>query len=159
MENVTISHNRKTDLINDFDSTIDRANGSFQIYNSIIYQNTNPPNNGQIRSGNTVSNCIVENGYSTGTNILNVNPLFVNPNNLVSAPFDCTNYDYKLQNNSQSINYGNNSFVTTSQDLENNARIQQTNVDLGAYENTGNLSIEETTQIKNNLHDLWECHI
>lgn len=152
MENVTISHNRKTDLINDFDSTIDRANGSFQIYNSIIYQNTNPPNNGQIRSGNTVSNCIVENGYSTGTNILNVNPLFVNPNNLVSAPFDCTNYDYKLQNNSQSINYGNNSFVTTSQDLENNARIQQTNVDLGAYENTGNLSIEETTQIKNNLY-------
>lgn len=152
MENVTISHNRKTDLINDFYSTIDRANGTFNIYNSIIYQNTNPPNNGQIRSGNTVTNCIVENGYSTGTNILNVNPLFVNPNNLVSAPFDCTNFDYKLQSNSQGINYGNNSFVTTSQDLENNARIQQTTVDLGAYENTGNLSIGESTYINKNLY-------
>ena len=75
-------------------------NGSFSIYNSIIFQNTNSSNNDQVTAGYTVSNSIIENGYTGGTNILNVNPLFVNPNNLVSAPFDCTNYDYKLQNNS-----------------------------------------------------------
>lgn len=153
IENVTISHNKKNFVTNDFYATISRANGTFAMYNSIIYQNTNSSNNTQVTIGNsTVSNCIIENGYTGGTNILNVNPLFVNPNNLVSAPFDCTNYDYKLLNNSQGINYGNNNFVTTTQDLENNTRIQQTTVDLGAYENIGNLSIEESTSINKNLY-------
>lgn len=152
IENVTISHNKKNFSVNNFYSTIQRANGSFSIYNSIIFQNTNSSNNDQVTAGYTVSNSIIENGYTGGTNILNVNPLFVNPNNLVSAPFDCTNYDYKLQNNSEGINYGNNSFVTTTQDLENNTRIQQTTVDLGAYENIGNLSIGESTYINKNLY-------
>lgn len=155
-ENITVAHNKKTFTTNDFYTSIYSINGVAKVYNSIIFENTNSSNNLQInfgnQSGNIVENSIVENGYTTGTNILITNPLFTNPNNLISAPFDCSNYDYSLQSNSQGINFGNNNFVTKAQDIIGNTRIQQTNVDLGAYENTGNLSIGETTLINNNLY-------
>jgi hypothetical protein len=155
-ENITVAHNKKTFSTNDFYTSIYSINGVAKVYNSIIFENTNSSNNIQInfgnQSGNIVENSIVENGYATGTNILITNPLFTNPNNLISAPFDCSNYDYSLQSNSQGINFGNNNFVTKTQDIIGNTRIQQTNVDLGAYENIGNLSIEESTYINKNLY-------
>lgn len=150
VENVTISHNKKT-FLSTFYTTVYSANGLAQIYNSIIYGNTNSSNNNQIDAGNTVSNSIVENGYATGTSILSSNPLFINPNNLNAAPFDCTGFDYKLQNNSQGINSGNNSYVTKTQDLVGSIRIQQNNVDAGAYENITDLTVNENAFSNRNM--------
>lgn len=155
-ENIIVAHNKKDDGTNNtFYTAIYSINGIAQIYNSIIFGNTFSSNNTQInfgnQGGNIVSNSVVENGYTTGNNILNTNPLFVNPNNLISAPFDSSNFNYRLQNNSQGINFGNNNFVTTSQDIEGNIRIQQTNVDTGAYENITNLNINENLYLNKKM--------
>ena len=102
--------------------------------------------------GNIVSNSIVQNGFANGTNILNVNPNFINPNSLISAPFDGSNFNYRLQNNSQGINYGNNNFVTATQDIDGSIRIQQNTVDTGAYENFSTLSLNENLKYLISLH-------
>jgi hypothetical protein len=152
VENVTIAHNKKTFVTNTFYTTIYSINGVARVYNSIVYENTNSSTNSQInlgnQSGTIVANSIVENGFATGTAILNTNPLFMNPNNLISAPFDCTNYNYKLQNSSPGINYGDNTYVTTTQDLEGGIRIQQTTVDTGAYENITDLNNPENVYVQ-----------
>ncbi|MBC7606968.1 MAG: hypothetical protein H7199_08430 [Burkholderiales bacterium] len=157
-ENLTVAHNKKdfTGSTNTFYTAIYSVNGTAKIYNSIIYDNTNSSNNTQINNGNQavgniVSNSIVQNGFANGTNILNVNPNFINPNNLISAPFDSTNFNYRLQNTSQGINYGDNNFVTTTQDIDGNSRIQQTTVDTGAYENFSTLSLNENLFSNTNL--------
>lgn len=143
LENVTIVHNKKTFLTNTADAAVFSVNGTVKVYNSIIYGNTNSSNNNQIDAGNTVSHSIIENGYSTGINILNAAPLFVNPGNLSLAPFDCTVYDYKVASNSPAINSGNNVFVTQTQDLAGNTRVFGSTVDRGAYESTSNLNLLE----------------
>lgn len=142
LENVTVTHNKKT-FLSTFYTAVYSANGTAKVYNSIVYGNTNSSNNEQIDSGNTVENSIVENGYTSGVNILNTNPLFFNPNNQNAAPFDCIGYDYTLQNTSPAINSGNNNFVTKSLDLTGNTRIYQNTVDRGAYENQNNLNTND----------------
>jgi len=151
LENVTIAHNKKIFLTNDFYTTVYSANGIVKVYNSIIYGNTNASNNNQIDTGNTVSYSLVENGYGGGTNILNVNPSFVNPNNLNAAPFDCTPYNYQLSNNSVAINAGSNNFVTQLQDLLLKNRISGSSVDMGAYEKAGNLNTNESAHSRKTL--------
>ncbi|KMQ59753.1 hypothetical protein ACM40_16680 [Chryseobacterium sp. BLS98] len=143
LENITVAHNKKVFLTNTFETAVYSVNGQVKVYNSIIYGNTNSSNNDQIDAGNTVSHSIVENGYATGTGILNANPMFVNPNTLSAAPFDCTSYNYQLLAGSPAINTGNNTFVTQSQDLLGNGRTSGSNVDMGAYEKTGNMSVDE----------------
>lgn len=143
LENVTVAHNKKTFLTNTFYTAVYSVNGIAKVYNSIIYGNTNSSYNEQIYSGNTVENSIVENGYTSGVNILNTNPLFFNPNNQNAAPFDCIGYDYTLQNTSPAINSGNNNLVTKSLDLTGNTRIYQNTVDRGAYENQNNLNTND----------------
>ena len=54
-------------------------------------------------------------------------PLFADP----------SHNDYTLAENSQAINAGNNTYVTTETDLAGNPRILNGTVDLGAYEYTG----------------------
>lgn len=151
LENVTVAHNKKTYSTNTFHTAVLSANGTSRIYNSIIYGNTNSSNNVQIYSGNTVENSIVENGYSTGVNILNTNPLFTNPNTLNAAPFDCTAYDYTLQSTSPGINSGNNNYVTKTLDLAGNARIYQNIIDRGAYEYQTNLNTNDIISEKKML--------
>jgi hypothetical protein len=57
-------------------------------------------------------------------NITNA-PLFVDPNGWA---------DLRLQSNSPCVNSGNNSYVTTTDDLDGNPRIVGGTVDMGAYE-------------------------
>ncbi|MCD9616182.1 T9SS type A sorting domain-containing protein [Chryseobacterium gleum] len=148
LENVTVVHNKKVFLTNTFETAVYSANGKFNLYNSIVYGNTNSSNNDQVDAGNIVSHSIVENGYTGGTNVLNVNPVFTNSNILSAAPFDCTSYNYQLDISSAAINAGNNSFVTQTQDLLGNNRIFGTAVDLGAYETTTNLGTNENAYKK-----------
>ncbi len=151
LENTTVAHNKKVFLTNTFETAIYSMNGTAKIYNSIVYGNTNSSNNDQVDTGNIISHSIIENGYAAGTNILNVNPLFINANALSAAPFDCTPYDYQLGNNSMAVNGGSNGFVTQPQDLLGSDRISGTTVDLGAYEKAGNLGINESANLTKNL--------
>jgi len=108
---------------------------TINVSNSIIYGNT--PNtigtNSLNKGTTTVSYCLIGGGYATGTgavisNIININPLFVN----------LTGFDLRLSNTSPAINAGSNGLYDSglygSTDLSGNARINQTTIDLGAYE-------------------------
>ncbi|MCA0230888.1 MAG: T9SS type A sorting domain-containing protein [Bacteroidetes bacterium] len=88
-------------------------------------------NNTQIQnylSDNTVySYCLVQGGYAAGTNILDLDPLFV----------DATNGNLRLHACSPAINAGENTGISGT-DLDNNSRIYDNGiVDLGAYEYQG----------------------
>ncbi|NCR59271.1 MAG: cadherin [Microcystis aeruginosa LL13-06] len=106
------------------------------VSNSIIWGNSGTAITNATNITTTVSNSIVQGGY-TGTGNLNVDPLFVATD------------DLHLQSTSPAINAGSNASLpadtsdlngdgNTSQkipfDFDRTARINGTNVDLGAYE-------------------------
>jgi predicted outer membrane repeat protein len=135
LTNVTICHNKNASAFAVYSEAIYQSNSAMVISNCIVFGNTNSDLNVQIDAGNTVRNSIVENGYSTGTNIITTDPLFVNPGSLSIAPFDGSSYDYSLQDASPAVNYGNNLYAQNfTFDLLNNARVQQLIVDCGAIE-------------------------
>lgn len=133
--NSTICHNKNDDTQTPYYEMIHRSNGALNIYNSIVYGNTNSDQNLQIDPGNNVVNSIVENGYTPGTNVISSSPNFTAPGSLAIAPFDASTYDYSLVLNSPGINSGDNSYASQfTFDYELNMRIQQINVDCGAIE-------------------------
>ncbi len=135
ISNSTICHNKNGDSQTPYYEMIHRSNGSLNIYNSIIFGNTNSDQNLQIDPGNYVANSIVENGYSPGVNVITTAPNFAAPGSLAIAPFDASTYDYSLVLNSPGINSGNNVYATQfTFDYALNPRIQQINVDCGAIE-------------------------
>ena len=67
---------------------------------------------------------IVNNGSFTPSNCITSNPLYVNP----------SDGDLRLCGNSPAVNMGQNSYNTTSTDVRGEARIQNTTIDMGAYE-------------------------
>ncbi len=116
------------------------GNPSPSIQNCIIWGNT-APNNPNIYNdspGTTAANCIIQGGFSGGTNIINSNPLFVNqndpkgPDNIWGTADDGLN----IISCSPAFNAGNNGYIPTgiTTDITGAPRIQQTTVDLGAYE-------------------------
>jgi hypothetical protein len=100
--------------------TMSNASNS-RIRNSIIYGNGSTTPFAVTGSASVVNNSIVEGGQLSGTN---ANPQFTN---------SATN-TYTLQSNSPAINVGNNSYISLTTDLNGDARIYNTTVDLGAYE-------------------------
>ncbi|MEO6670666.1 MAG: right-handed parallel beta-helix repeat-containing protein [Ferruginibacter sp.] len=111
-------------------------NSSPVIKNSIVWGNMATTNNAiSILSGiPVINNSIVEGGYIGGTNIIDKNPMFLNPIAASNAPTTLGNY--RLGPCSPAINIGNNTNVPggISADLEGNPRIMFTDVDMGAYE-------------------------
>lgn len=81
----------------------------------------------------TLKNCIVwnnsgGNAYNSGSyNSYSAPPLFMNE----------SGGDYRLRASSPCIDAGNNAYVTLSNDLNGNTRIQGSSVDIGAYEFPG----------------------
>jgi len=98
--------------------------------NSILWDN----NPSQFEGDGTLvaSDCIIQGGYPTGTNILDVDPQFVTPVNPASAPTTAGNL--RLILGSPGIDSGDNSVVTVLTDLNGLRRIINSVVDLGAYE-------------------------
>lgn len=130
--NCTVAHNYNGNATSTLSAAI-KLNNSSSIINSIIYGN----NSLQVsNTGVNMSNCIMQTGtnQATGTNISSLNPGFVLPGAYTSAPFDTTGYDYHLNTLSPAINAGLNASVVGATDLDGIARIQNTTVDLGAYE-------------------------
>lgn len=136
----TIANNRNTstDPNSSFIIVMPYNNGVFQ--NNILTNNISP----RVLLNGNVSNCIIDQiiAANSATNVTTIAPTFVNPNIAAAAPFQHNNYDYKLTINSAGINSGNNNFVNPlfNFDLSGNARVIDTTVDIGAYENTTSLS-------------------
>lgn len=120
---------------------------TFTLNNSIVWGNR-ANSGGALRSsqyvgvaGITANYCLFENDSNTLYSTLNTvvqnncnyaNPLFVAPDSAAHAPSVAGNYH--IQQCSPALNTGNNSYISTNKDLDNTTRIQQTTVDLGAYE-------------------------
>jgi len=106
------------------------------INNSILWGNHS--NNGNeiwtTTSDNTyLNNCcysnspgdiVVDDGSFIPSNCITSNPLYVNP----------SDGDLRLYGNSPAVNMGQNSYNTTSTDIRGEVRIQNTTIDMGAYE-------------------------
>jgi parallel beta-helix repeat protein len=103
-------------------------------------------NNAQTTFNYTILNCDIDSGQ-TGIGLLNNNlqgmiyqnnidtiPGFVNPTDTAWVTADATLADWTLLGSSACINNGNSSVVTELSDILGNARIYDTNVDVGAYE-------------------------
>ncbi|MFT3680014.1 MAG: choice-of-anchor Q domain-containing protein [Ferruginibacter sp.] len=88
------------------------------------------------------SNCIIQGGYTGGSNIEDVNPLFIAPQPAAAAP--TLTGDYRLQSCSPALNIGDNTAIPAgiTLDLDKNTRIAYTDVDLGAYEQQTNEYID-----------------
>ncbi len=95
------------------------SNNSGIIYNSIIWGNTAFSESDYYQPSFYYSNLQTAKG---GTNI-SADPLFLDSNN-----------NFRLATSSPSINTGNNDYVSSTYDLDGNARIYGSAVDMGAYE-------------------------
>jgi hypothetical protein len=138
----TIVNNRNTET---------NPNSSFIIvmpYNNGIFQNNILTNNisPRVLLNGYVNNCIIDEIFvaNSSSNVTTTAPIFINPNIAAQAPFQHNNFDYKLSNNSNGINAGNNTYVSPlyNFDLNGTTRIYDTTVDIGAYE-SATLNTEE----------------
>ena len=117
---------------------VDHFNSSLSYNNSIFWGNSSATGN-QINAygtgtitlnyscfSNNSNDIATENTASVQTTNSNStsNPLFVNP----------ASNDFRLYGNSPCVNTGNNSYNTLSTDIRGKARIQNTTIDMGAYE-------------------------
>lgn len=148
MVNCTIAHNYNV-YVNTIQSEMIKLHKAHhKVRNCIIYGNT-PYAGRQMKLGNNVADCLIENGYTNGVNIMNQDPQFVNPNLSATSNFNAGSYDYSLSETSPCINAGNNSFVYSSYNLDLNkqARLQGCVVDLGCYETDKVHTFTATDQI------------
>ena len=71
--------------------------------------------------------------YGTdGGNNLDTDPLFLEPIDGIDAP--SANGNYRLATGSPALDAGNNSYNSTGEDLDDENRIQNSTIDMGAYE-------------------------
>lgn len=146
VNNCTFSKNKELGTLlsnpaNRYLIAVDKRATSYQqnvtISNSVFWGNTTSGNTLATSVGNTfgitsdinVANNISEDNFTNipsgqQTNTLNTAPSFV----------DFANDDFALQGASIAVNAGDNNLVVGSFDLLNNQRIENTTVDLGAYE-------------------------
>ncbi|MFA7272314.1 MAG: right-handed parallel beta-helix repeat-containing protein [Crocinitomicaceae bacterium] len=131
--NCTIAHNNQGISSGSANTSV-ALNNESSIENSIIYGNNSLSQ--VLGTGVSMSNCIMQSGTSSasGTNVLSTNPNFIAPASFNVAPFDTIGYDYRLKAISPGINFGLNASVIGATDLDGNSRIQNTTVDLGAFE-------------------------
>ena len=118
-----------------------------ELIENSIFWNTEGRDNQQIFQFNrfgdslaTINNSIIPGSYEREGSANNIadNPLF----------FDPENNDFRLQLASPGINAGDNEAINLDQDIENNPRIFNSTVDIGAYEygvlmNIADVTIEE----------------
>lgn len=130
------------------------GNTQFTIVNSILWDNAPMSNSPDLledgATGTVVSN-IFQDSTTTYPMIIK-DPLFVDLIGPDSMP-GSGDENFQLREGSPAINAGINSFVTSSQDLAGNERIQNDTIDFGAYESpyfsppdTGTVSIHDPIQ-------------
>lgn len=115
---------------------------------------------------------LVQGGYSTGTHILDTDPLFMDADGTDNIA-GTTDDNLRLQAGSPAIDAGNNAFIPlditdenhnndTSEpapfDLDGNQRLVNTGVDMGAYERQGLAITSAPPAITaSNYRNLWHA--
>ncbi|AWI26252.1 T9SS type A sorting domain-containing protein [Flavobacterium pallidum] len=131
--NCTISGN-KNNVTNVSVYTVELAGQLSVFYNNIVCNNIA----GRALDNGAAANSIIEgiNDANSSTNISTTVPTFVNAGVAAAAPFSIDGYDYHLLAGSNGINMGDNTLINQvyNLDLQKTARIQDTTVDMGAYE-------------------------
>jgi len=110
------------------------TNSNLNVYNSIIWGNT-AQNDGQ----QILNSASTELFYSCISNtFLDFSPTVVLNNCLHANPkfYDNYNFDYRITSMSPCINAGLNSYNISPLDIRGQARIQNSTIDMGAYEFT-----------------------
>jgi hypothetical protein len=133
-------------------SATDSGGGAYQatLHNCTLIQNTANNQGGGTFQG-TLYNCVVyDNNAADGINHYGAEmyyccttPLPTNGvGNITNEPvLVVTSSSCRLQSNSPCINAGNNTYTTSSADLDGNPRIRGGTVDIGAYEYQSPVSI------------------
>jgi hypothetical protein len=102
--------------------------GMIELNNCIVWGNTSPTNsNLAVEDWDTVRNCCVPDGEGITNGVdgcITSDPLFVAVGN------------YQLQLSSPCVNAGDNAYAPAGTDLAGNTRINDTTIDIGAYEQT-----------------------
>jgi predicted outer membrane repeat protein len=134
IRNSTIAHNKQLNSNSSSTASTVALNNEASISNSIIYGNS--PAIQVLGTGVGFSHNITQSSSSSasGTNILYTDPLFIAPGDVNNAPFEIAGLNYRLDILSEGIDYGLNASVSGTTDLDGNVRIQNSTVDLGAYE-------------------------
>jgi len=145
IRNCTIAHNKHDNSSGSSTSSAVALNNEATVTNSIIYGNNSI--NQVLGTGLTFDYNITQNSTNnaTGTGNLYTDPLFVSPGNVNNAPFDTSGYDYQLGILSGGIDTGLNANASGTNDLAGNVRIQNSIVDLGAYESSFCISTSQFT--------------
>ena len=114
VQNTIIWNNSANSITNVASATLTETNSTVTFANSLIHNYT------------------PENQSGTVGVLSNGDPLFINYIDPNSAPN--LNGDYRLMANSPALDVGNNALTTETIDILGNARVQNTTIDLGAYE-------------------------
>jgi parallel beta-helix repeat protein len=133
-------------------------------YNCSISGNSAGDSAGGMYKGKAY-NCVISGNTATSYNDLyytdshhSCSPDLTHGNrgNTTNAPLyvDAANGNYRLQSNSPCINWGNNSYVSISTDMDGNPRIIDGYVDMGCYEYQG--LIGEADNDVDGVSDAWE---
>lgn len=136
IKNCTVAHNKQANSGGMGTPSAIGLNNEATVTNSIIYGNSSPIQ--VLGTGVTFTNNITQSttNSATGTNILYTDPKFILPGDVNNAPFDTIGFNYHLNILSEGIDFGLNTNVVGTTDLDGNARIHNNIVDLGAYEMT-----------------------
>ncbi len=146
--NTTISGNKSSAFFSAMDGQI--MDSQMELDNCIIWNNENAEGIGTASANYSVTpslstitfkNSLIQNhttadangnldGFAHATN--SNYPKFVEPVDLSTVP--TTAGDFRLYGNSPGVNTGNNSYNTLPTDIRGEARIQNTTIDMGAYE-------------------------
>jgi hypothetical protein len=123
---LTVNNSTFTDNSSPDGGAIYVFGNTLTLNNTIIANSTSGGDCGQNGATITVQNTLIEDGSCSVTNGTN--------GNLTGDP--ALNADFTLSSSSAAINAGNNSLIPVgvTTDLAGNTRIQQTTVDMGAYE-------------------------
>ncbi|MCF8266127.1 MAG: DUF5123 domain-containing protein, partial [Melioribacteraceae bacterium] len=125
---------------------VDNWNSAFSYNNCIFWGNTSAAGN-QIYAYGTSTITLNTSCYSGNANDIAVESgasIITTNNNITSNPLfvDAVNHDYRLYGNSPAVNTGNNSYNSSSTDIRGKDRIQNTTIDMGAYEWTSGVDPE-----------------
>ena len=117
-----------------------------KFYNSVFWNNSANGKPNQIEGESQLFNCAVEDGFD-GDNIINLSPINDGTDSQNYPKFNNPdNFDYYILDGSALIDAGNKDFENVLQkDIDNKTRVNNGQVDIGAYENQTGASISETT--------------
>jgi len=142
--NCTVTNNKGESTLDDGVGGLWLDAGISNIYSSIIYGNTGTADS-DISTSSTLAkaynSCIGNLSLITvteGSGNISTNPLFVGTSINATHP-------YSLYSNSPCVNTGSNSYNFDLKDIRNQTRIQNTTIDMGAYEWTSGVDSNGTT--------------